>query len=44
MSILVRFHPANLTIAQYEEVVRREQELGGHVSTARQGLPRLLRN
>jgi hypothetical protein len=25
VSILVRFHPTNLTIAQYEEVVRREQ-------------------
>jgi len=29
MSILVRFHPANLTIAQYAEVVRREQSSGG---------------
>jgi hypothetical protein len=25
MSIVVRFHPTNVTIAQYEEVVRHEQ-------------------
>ena len=25
MSVVVRFHPANLTIAQYEDVVRREE-------------------
>ena len=25
MSIVVRFHPANLTTAQYEEVVRNEE-------------------
>ena len=29
MSIVVRLHPKNLTIAQYEDVVRREQGLGG---------------
>jgi hypothetical protein len=28
MSILVRLHPANLTIAQYEDVVRREEATG----------------
>jgi hypothetical protein len=28
VSIVVRFHPTNLTIAQYEEVVRREQGTG----------------
>jgi hypothetical protein len=28
MSIVVRFHPANLTIAQYEEVIRREEATG----------------
>ncbi len=28
MSIVVRFHPANLTIAQYENVVRREEATG----------------
>jgi hypothetical protein len=26
MSIVVRFHPTNVTIAQYEEVVRREKD------------------
>ena len=25
MSVVVRFHPTNLTIAQYQEVVRREE-------------------
>jgi hypothetical protein len=25
MSIVVRFHPTNLTIAQYEDVLRREE-------------------
>jgi hypothetical protein len=25
MSVAVRFHPTNLTIAQYQEVVRREE-------------------
>ena len=29
MSIVVRFHPANLTTAQYEDVVRREKDAGG---------------
>jgi hypothetical protein len=29
MSIVVRFHPANLTTAQYEDVVRREKGAGG---------------
>jgi hypothetical protein len=28
MSIVVRFHPTNVTIAQYEEVLRREQSAG----------------
>jgi hypothetical protein len=28
MSIVVRFHPRNLTIAQYEDVVRREEATG----------------
>ena len=28
MSIVVRLHPANLTKAQYDEVVRREQTSG----------------
>jgi hypothetical protein len=28
MSIVVRLHPANLTIAQYEDVVRREEGTG----------------
>jgi hypothetical protein len=28
MSIVVRFHPTNLTIAQYEDVIRREQGTG----------------
>jgi hypothetical protein len=28
MSIVVRLHPANLTIAQYEDVVRREKGSG----------------
>jgi hypothetical protein len=28
MSIVVRFHPTNVTIAQYEEVVRREKGAG----------------
>jgi hypothetical protein len=28
MSIVVRFHPPNVTIAQYEEVVRREKGAG----------------
>jgi hypothetical protein len=28
MSIVVRYHPKNLTIAQYEEVLRREQGAG----------------
>jgi hypothetical protein len=28
MSIVVRFHPTNLTIAQYEEVVRQEEATG----------------
>src|SRR5947209_11046030 len=28
MSIVVRFHPTNLTIAQYEDVVRREKGTG----------------
>ncbi len=28
MSIVVRFHPANVTIAQYEDVVRRERGTG----------------
>ncbi|HEY2869933.1 MAG TPA: hypothetical protein VGJ11_10495 [Gaiellales bacterium] len=28
MSIVVRFHPTNLTIAQYEDVVRREEATG----------------
>ena len=43
MSIVVRFHPKNVTIAQYEDVLRREEGTG-QVSTARQGLPHLLRN
>lgn len=29
MSILVRFHPANLTAEQYDAVVRREKEVVG---------------
>jgi hypothetical protein len=29
MSIGVRFHPTNMTIAQYEDVLRREQGAGG---------------
>jgi hypothetical protein len=29
MSIVVRFHPTNLTTAQYEDVVRREKGAGG---------------
>ena len=29
MSIVVRFHPKNLTIAQYEEVLRREKGAAG---------------
>jgi hypothetical protein len=29
MSIVVRFHPTNVTIAQYEEVVRREKGAEG---------------
>jgi hypothetical protein len=29
MSIVVRFHPTNVTIAQYEEVLRRETEDAG---------------
>ena len=28
MSIAVRFHPKNLTVEQYEEVVRREETTG----------------
>jgi hypothetical protein len=28
MSIVVRFHPTNVTIAQYEDVLRREKEGG----------------
>jgi len=28
MSIVVRFHPTNLIIAQYEDVVRREEATG----------------
>jgi hypothetical protein len=28
MSIVVRFQPTNLTVAQYEEVVRRERSTG----------------
>jgi hypothetical protein len=28
MSIVVRFHPTNVTIAQYEDVLRREQGAG----------------
>lgn len=28
MSIVVRLHPANLTVAQYEDVVRREEGTG----------------
>jgi hypothetical protein len=28
MSIVVRFHPTNVTIAQYEDVVRREKGAG----------------
>ena len=28
MSIVVRFHPTNVTIAQYEDVVRREEGTG----------------
>ena len=28
MSIVVRFHPTNVTIAQYEDVLRREQGTG----------------
>lgn len=28
MSIVVRFHPTNVTFAQYEEVVRREEGSG----------------
>lgn len=28
MSIVVRLHPANLTMAQYEDVVRREETTG----------------
>ena len=44
MSIVVRFHPTNVTIAQYEEVLRREKGAGATVSTGRQGIPHLLRN
>jgi hypothetical protein len=40
MSIVVRFHPTNLTVAQYEDVVRREEGTK-EVSTGRQGVPRL---
>jgi hypothetical protein len=29
MSIVVRFHPTNVTVAQYEDVLRREQGAGG---------------
>ncbi len=29
MSIIVRFHPTNVTVAQYEEVLRREKEVAG---------------
>jgi hypothetical protein len=29
MSIVVRYHPTNVTIAQYEDVLRREQEAAG---------------
>lgn len=29
MSIVVRFHPANLATARYEDVVRREKAAGG---------------
>jgi hypothetical protein len=29
MSIVVRYHPKNVTIAQYEEVLRREQTTAG---------------
>ena len=29
MSIVVRYHPTNVTIAQYEDVLRREQEDAG---------------
>ena len=28
MSIVVRYHPKNVTIAQYEEVLRRERDAG----------------
>jgi hypothetical protein len=28
MSIVVRFHPTNLTVEQYEGVIRREQDTG----------------
>jgi hypothetical protein len=28
MSIVVRYHPKNVTIAQYEDVLRREQGAG----------------
>ena len=28
MSIVVRYHPKNVTIAQYEDVLRREQDAG----------------
>ena len=28
MSIVVRFHPKNVTIAQYEDVLRREEGTG----------------
>ena len=29
MSIVVRFHPANLTVAQYDESIRRLEAAGG---------------
>src|SRR4051794_13763563 len=44
MSIAVRYHPRNLTVEQYEEVVRREEATGGEVPTRGQGAPRLLRS
>ncbi len=44
MSIVVRFHPTNVTIAQYEDVLRREQGAGAKFPPDRQGLPHLLRN
>jgi hypothetical protein len=36
MSIVVRLHPINLTIAQYEDVVRREQDTGKFPPEGRQ--------